>query len=680
MCGLSLKHVGSNSLYVPVVVTPLALQVRTMPVLTVAGYVGSANFHEARILAEEVVLEDPLCRLRVVALPEAEWLEYLRQLRQSLTGKACDHVASPIVTHSSLGYIGGLDELCAWAAATYGFEGAGASRSKAHFEEVAAAQLARYVHERKGKSKFAYIDFSVAEPSPAAGAWGAGRSAASPSAAGGKSASSAAAAGATSAGGARSGAGAGTGGAAGKGGSQRVIFELYEDKCPLTVANFLSLCKGDKGVSKSGVVLHYLNSPVHRAVRDAWVQFGDIVAGKGNAGESIYGPVFADECLQLKHDAPGVLAMANAGTPHTNDSQVYVALRPLPNLDGRRVVFGKVMQGLQVLQAISELPARCDRPLQPVIISGCGEYAPAYDGDAGSGDDVAAGLAAARRRARKEAARKQEAKGADGPEDGKSGAGAAGGAAGGEAEFAVAVVGLDGAGKTSVVNALKSELDELVLPTSGFELDTLTSFGGRISVYGLGGKAGIRGIWKHYYHDIHGPSGDTCLGHCLAFGFLLDLFFRLIPSLSSPLPSLAAVVFVIDATDRRRLAEAAGEWRSMQQDARVAGKPALILLNKVDHGDAAGLVTAGDVAEAFKLPANAQNIKVRACSAALEPGPRFSPQRLEALHDAFAWLAGVVKTQLPTLQRRVDADSAAKAQKDQEEKARKQAAKHAAAH
>ena len=116
--------------------------------------------------------------------------------------------------------------------------------------------------------------------------------------------------------------------------SYSVIVELHPDKCPNTVANFLKLCKDKKG---------YKGSTVHRVVKGAWLQLGDLKDGSGRNNTVSGGKdeQFADESFQLKHAQTGVLSMANHG-PHTNGSQFFITQKELPSLDGKHVAFGQV--------------------------------------------------------------------------------------------------------------------------------------------------------------------------------------------------------------------------------------------------------------------------------------------------------------------------------------------------
>ena len=154
----------------------------------------------------------------------------------------------------------------------------------------------------------------------------------------------------------------------------RIQFVLRPDIVPRTAANFFSLCIGDKGMGKSGKPLHYKGSFFHRVIPRFMLQGGDFTTGDGRGGESIYGNKFEDEKFTLKHDQPGLLSMANAG-PNTNGSQFFVTTVPTPHLDGKHVVFGKVVKGMDIVSAIEEVGSspsgKCS---QPVRIVDCGVW------------------------------------------------------------------------------------------------------------------------------------------------------------------------------------------------------------------------------------------------------------------------------------------------------------------
>ena len=145
---------------------------------------------------------------------------------------------------------------------------------------------------------------------------------------------------------------------------------MYSDVLPRTCENFRALCAGDRGAR-----LTYAGSTFHRVIRNFMIQGGDFTRGDGTGGESVYGEKFADEGFPHKHDAAHVLSMANAG-PDTNGSQFFVTLRATPHLDGKHVVFGKVLDAvsMMVVHKIEAVQAGSDnKPKLPVLISQCGE-------------------------------------------------------------------------------------------------------------------------------------------------------------------------------------------------------------------------------------------------------------------------------------------------------------------
>lgn len=131
--------------------------------------------------------------------------------------------------------------------------------------------------------------------------------------------------------------------------------ELFEDKAPQTTGNFIQL-------AESGF---YNGLIFHRIIDDFMIQ-GGCPQGTGMGGP---GYTIADEFHpELTHDGPGVLSMANAG-PNTGGSQFFITLVPTAWLDGRHAVFGRVVEGMEVVSTIGKIPTDPrDRPLEDVVI------------------------------------------------------------------------------------------------------------------------------------------------------------------------------------------------------------------------------------------------------------------------------------------------------------------------
>ncbi|QLQ79139.1 hypothetical protein HG537_0B04870 [Torulaspora globosa] len=162
----------------------------------------------------------------------------------------------------------------------------------------------------------------------------------------------------------------------------RIVFEIFNDVVPKTAENFIELCKGNYGMSKTkpDTPLSYKGSIFHRVIKDFMLQFGDFTNFNGTGGESIYGEKFEDENFTLKHDRPFLLSMANAG-PNTNGSQAFVTCVPTPHLDGKHVVFGEVIQGKRLVRLIEnqQTDKENDRPLKDVKIEDCGVLPDDYE-------------------------------------------------------------------------------------------------------------------------------------------------------------------------------------------------------------------------------------------------------------------------------------------------------------
>jgi cyclophilin family peptidyl-prolyl cis-trans isomerase len=141
--------------------------------------------------------------------------------------------------------------------------------------------------------------------------------------------------------------------------SPRVVIELFADAVPRTADNFRALCTGEAGACNfhfGSPPLHFKGSRMHRIVPGQLVQGGDITSGDGRGGESIYGKTFEDESFAIPHDRKGLLSMANSGRDG-NGSQFFITLDALPHLDGKHVVFGRVVEGLPLVEAMAAVAA-----------------------------------------------------------------------------------------------------------------------------------------------------------------------------------------------------------------------------------------------------------------------------------------------------------------------------------
>ncbi|KAI9699161.1 MAG: Peptidyl-prolyl cis-trans isomerase H [Bogoriella megaspora] len=148
--------------------------------------------------------------------------------------------------------------------------------------------------------------------------------------------------------------------------------ELFADVVPRTAENFRQFCTGETK-NNLGRPQGYKGSKFHRVIKEFMIQGGDFLHGNGTGSASIYGTKdFADENFILKHDSAGLLSMANSG-PNTNGCQFFITTVPTGFLDNKHVVFGKVVEGLDVVRKIENTRTAKEKPQQDVVIAQCGE-------------------------------------------------------------------------------------------------------------------------------------------------------------------------------------------------------------------------------------------------------------------------------------------------------------------
>lgn len=382
-----------------------------MPSLLVAGDMMDPEFREAYVLAEDIAANNKSLKIEKREMAETDFNEYLSKKLARIGGAAKEHTG-PFIAHSKLGFLGGVDNMLQWASKTYNYPDPRQNPEYAHLKTLFDEENTKAFHQHIYRTghKFAFMDFTFGSDAE----------------------------------------------------RHRVIFELFSKECPITCNNFLTLCAGTRPVNGDGAKMAYKGTRIHRVMKDGWIQGGDLLNGKGGYSCSIFGPTFADEALTETFDKPGVLGMVNNG-PHTNGSQFFVTMKAMQPFNNRKVAFGRVAFGQEVLNRINRIPTRNQTPRENVTVVDCGEIKPM---------------------AKREVVKEEYT----GP----------------WSSTTVVMVGLDNAGKTTIQNHFESKPTADVTPTNGFELGKCKHARSEVTVFGLGGGKGIRSYWQNYYDEVHG--------------------------------------------------------------------------------------------------------------------------------------------------------------------------------
>ncbi|NXJ43300.1 PPIL6 protein, partial [Ciconia maguari] len=290
--------------------------------VTVVGLLRDPAFHMAKCVAEALKLKFPSKFADPVIQPLVEfaWHEYLQEKKKELRGEVWAY-ASSVMCFIGGQLLGDEKELLKWSHHEWDYRD---FKPEALYQAIAEDFYMKYLKNSQASSTHVFVYLEIAIEEQPIG---------------------------------------------------RLLFELFSDVCPRTCENFRALCAGGATSSRDGRELTYKNSLFHRLVKNGWIQGGDIITGKGDEGESIYGPTFEDESFSVHHKGRGVLGMANKGR-HSNGSQFYITLQPAPYLDKKYVAFGQLIEGTEVLQRLEAVPTYNERPTVACKIINCGAFEP----------------------------------------------------------------------------------------------------------------------------------------------------------------------------------------------------------------------------------------------------------------------------------------------------------------
>ncbi|KFV56185.1 Peptidyl-prolyl cis-trans isomerase-like 6, partial [Gavia stellata] len=289
--------------------------------VTVGGLLRDPAFHVAKCVAEALKLKFPSKFADPVIQPLVEfaWHEYLQEKKKELRGEVWAY-ASSVMCFVGGQLLGDEKELLKWSYHEWDYCD---FKPEALYQAIAEDFYAKYLKNSQASSPHVFVYLEIAIEEQPIG---------------------------------------------------RMLFELFSDTCPRTCENFRALCTGGAKSPRDGRELTYKNSLFHRLVKNGWIQGGDIITGKGDGGESIYGPTFEGKKLPC-HVRRGVLGMANKGR-HSNGSQFYITLQPAPYLDKKYVAFGQLIEGTEVLQRLEVVPTYNERPTVACKIINCGTFEP----------------------------------------------------------------------------------------------------------------------------------------------------------------------------------------------------------------------------------------------------------------------------------------------------------------
>uniref|UniRef100_A0A7S0R947 PPIase cyclophilin-type domain-containing protein n=1 Tax=Pyramimonas obovata TaxID=1411642 RepID=A0A7S0R947_9CHLO len=290
--------------------------VQKLPLITLIGKLTDGSYQRCKKAAEFMSQNDEAFNVQIVSLMPTDYELLVKDISKAMLGKSmeAEHKANVLAFEGSITnpkkYIGGPKAFMGLMHTEYGYSDK--KTNSALFERLAKVHLRKFIEV----SGHTFISMNIFIGDDSAG---------------------------------------------------KILIECYDDVCPKTVQNFISLVKGDTDAGT------YEGCPIHRIVPQGWIQSGDVISGKGDGGKSVFGETFGDETFYVKHDKMGIVGVVNKG-PHTNASQFYITLAPLPWMDGKAVGLGYVVDGMRVLRILEKVNLQSERPVDPIRIEECKVY------------------------------------------------------------------------------------------------------------------------------------------------------------------------------------------------------------------------------------------------------------------------------------------------------------------
>jgi cyclophilin family peptidyl-prolyl cis-trans isomerase len=290
--------------------------------LSVTGAMGDTDTYFCEFIANRIAKVSPEVTVSLQALLEVDFLIWMQKQRTERAGGFCTHKQGVVVEMNGE-FVGGLMDMVMLAQNKYGVEDAEiantmqmAQRGKEEMKDALKAE----------KRTLVYIEFADSE-------------------------------------------GIGNEDPVEYG---QVVIQLLDDLAPLASKNFVNLCTGVNAKGRS-----YHECPIHRIVPGGWLQCGDVIDGSGSNSEATVGKEgkFEDEtfCMDFAAEFGGIVGMASKDT-HSNGSQFFITLGPCGWMNNQSVGFGRIIHGLRVLEKISSVNTKNQRPVVPVVVSNSGIY------------------------------------------------------------------------------------------------------------------------------------------------------------------------------------------------------------------------------------------------------------------------------------------------------------------